>query len=217
MVEPNSYWTLTSPFATIIGLYTNVSEGGFLDGDQRKWLVNELQTAPTDRALIVAMHHSPFLFTPAGGSAYLMGELQDAINKGRRVPNIVLSATANLYQRIEVQVTPQISVPFLVVGNGGYAPLFRQASGATVGDWDREHNARLQASVSDRHGFVTLQLTPSSIGGSLTAVEQAPGAAAPAVETADTFTYSSKVLRLKDGEQVNWRPVKQVAADADQQ
>ncbi|MBA3947351.1 MAG: metallophosphoesterase, partial [Herpetosiphonaceae bacterium] len=55
--QPNVYWTLETPFATIIGLYTNVPEGGRLDNDQITWLQLELQHAPADRALLVTMHH----------------------------------------------------------------------------------------------------------------------------------------------------------------
>lgn len=28
MIQPNVYWTLEAPFVTIIGLYTNLPEGG---------------------------------------------------------------------------------------------------------------------------------------------------------------------------------------------
>src|SRR5207245_8156426 len=34
MTQPNVYWTLETPLATIIGLYTNVPEGGKLGNDQ---------------------------------------------------------------------------------------------------------------------------------------------------------------------------------------
>ena len=41
MIQPNVYWTLEATFATIIGLYTNVPEGGMLDQDQIDWLQKE--------------------------------------------------------------------------------------------------------------------------------------------------------------------------------
>src|SRR5258708_35927553 len=57
MTQPHVYWTLEAPFVTIIGLYTNVPEAGKLDTDQIAWFVNELRTAPADKALRVAWHH----------------------------------------------------------------------------------------------------------------------------------------------------------------
>ena len=46
--QPNVYWTLVHPWLRIIGLYTNVPEGGQLAGDQLAWLVGELRAAPAD-------------------------------------------------------------------------------------------------------------------------------------------------------------------------
>ena len=37
MTQPFFYWTLTTPFATFIGLYSNVPEHGRLDDQQRAW------------------------------------------------------------------------------------------------------------------------------------------------------------------------------------
>jgi 3',5'-cyclic AMP phosphodiesterase CpdA len=62
MTQPNVYWTLQAPYATIIGLYTNVPVGGQLDNDQIAWFQAELQAAPQERALIVAMHHPIYSF-----------------------------------------------------------------------------------------------------------------------------------------------------------
>src|SRR5574337_159619 len=37
MTQPNVYWTLDAPFLTIIGLYSNVPEGGQFQQDQLDW------------------------------------------------------------------------------------------------------------------------------------------------------------------------------------
>jgi hypothetical protein len=50
---PNVYWTLVTPLATIVGMYTNVPEGGSIDSTQQQWVTNEFATAPTDRAFIL--------------------------------------------------------------------------------------------------------------------------------------------------------------------
>jgi hypothetical protein len=42
MTQPNVYWTLATPYATIIGLYTNVPVGGYVDDKQKAWLIKEL-------------------------------------------------------------------------------------------------------------------------------------------------------------------------------
>ena len=39
MTQPNVYWTLLHDWATIIGLYTNVPEGGAIADDQLRWLM----------------------------------------------------------------------------------------------------------------------------------------------------------------------------------
>src|SRR5579859_2753045 len=46
MVQPNVYWTLLTPFANIVGLYSNVPEGGDIRPPQVEWYQNELQTLP---------------------------------------------------------------------------------------------------------------------------------------------------------------------------
>jgi len=70
MTQPYVYWTLNTPFATIIGLYSNVD--GTLDArgtsEQLQWFQQQVQSAPADKALIVAVHHPPYsLDTTHGG------------------------------------------------------------------------------------------------------------------------------------------------------
>ncbi len=42
MTEPNVYWTLETPFVNIIGLYSNVPEGGEIRQEQFDWFVNAI-------------------------------------------------------------------------------------------------------------------------------------------------------------------------------
>ena len=62
MTQPYVYWTLNTPFATIIGLYSNVD--GTLDArgtsEQLQWFQQRVHNAPADKALIVAVHHPPY-------------------------------------------------------------------------------------------------------------------------------------------------------------
>ena len=46
MTLPNVYWTLDSPFVTIVGMYTNVPEHGSIDSEQQQWLTHELADRP---------------------------------------------------------------------------------------------------------------------------------------------------------------------------
>jgi hypothetical protein len=73
---PYPYWRLDTPLAWIIGLYTNVSNGGVLDdpkkhkhpkdGPQYKWLVDQLSyckaqnASGTPRAILLALHYPPY-------------------------------------------------------------------------------------------------------------------------------------------------------------
>ncbi len=118
---PNPYFTLNCPLAVIVGMYSNVPEGGSIDSVQQQWLTNEFATAPKDKALIVAVHHPVYSFDDHhSGSARMADALQQAINDSRRVPNLVLAAHVHNYQRIEREIVPGVQTPFLVAGNGGY-------------------------------------------------------------------------------------------------
>src|SRR5215210_387521 len=90
MTQPNVFWTLQAPFVTIVGLYTNVPEGGWLDDDQVAWVTSELNDAPRDKALLVAMHHPIYSADSYhSGSAYMGGVLDQAIGESGRTPDAV--------------------------------------------------------------------------------------------------------------------------------
>src|SRR5262249_34670071 len=70
MTQPYVYWVLEAPFLTLIGVYSNVD--GELDGrgtnEQLRWLKQQLDAAPRDKCLLVAVHHPPYsLDTSHGG------------------------------------------------------------------------------------------------------------------------------------------------------
>jgi len=77
MIQPYAYWRLDTPLAYIIGLYSNIVNGGMLDdptapgdfktGPQYQWLVGELQAAAAanrqnspKRAVLLAVHYPPY-------------------------------------------------------------------------------------------------------------------------------------------------------------
>ncbi len=126
MTQPNCYWTLAAPFATIIGLYSNVP--GELDHNatrQFDWLVGELRAAPADRFVIVAVHHPPYSRdTSHGGYGTIGDALDGAIRASNRVPHLVLNGHVHNYQRFERDMTAFGSpraTSYVVAGAGGYA------------------------------------------------------------------------------------------------
>lgn len=223
---PNPYFTLTCPLATIVGVYSNVPEGGSIDSVQQQWLTNELATAPKDKALIVAIHHPIYSFDDHhSGSPRMADALQHAINDSRRVPNLVLTAHVHNYQRIEREIVSGQQTPFLVVGNGGYyhlhgmnigepAPALAAAHSAharpahdkavpdqpTPKAYDTETGARLIFSNHTNHGYCTLAIDKDTISGSVTLVEDG---AYPALSAADTFCYPAAALFLAENATVS--------------
>src|SRR5579883_217713 len=80
MTQPNVYWTLLTPLTTIIGLYTNVPEGGKIGLNQLNWFKKELAEADKNKSLILALHHP--IYSAYGhhpGSQYLKGIVEEAV------------------------------------------------------------------------------------------------------------------------------------------
>ena len=123
MTQPYVYWTLESPFATIVGLYSNVD--GSLDGrgtnEQQTWFEGQMRSAPADRCLIVAVHHPPYsLDSDHGGSPAILAALERAISRTGRIPDAVFSGHVHNYQRFTRELDGR-QIPFVVAGAGGYA------------------------------------------------------------------------------------------------
>jgi acid phosphatase type 7 len=194
---PNVYWTLVTPMATIIGLYTNVPEGGSIDSVQQQWLTNEFATAPTDRALILALHHPIYSFDVFhSGSSKMADVLENAIRDTGRVPNLVLTGHVHDYQRIEQTIAPDGPTPFIVTGNGGYHNL--HAVHSKPGDKSPDTGAVLKYVADKSWGFITLTIDKKWITGVTTEVDRA----AQVKQSADTFKYSAKPIILKNPKSV---------------
>lgn len=124
MTQPYVYWTLDGPFATIIGLYSNVD--GSLDAagesQQQAWFEQQLKAAATDKCLILAVHHPCFsLDIEHGGYPVILAALQHAAKASGRWPDIVLSGHVHDYQRFTQKLDNGNQIPHLVIGDGGYA------------------------------------------------------------------------------------------------
>ncbi|HUI94421.1 MAG TPA: metallophosphoesterase [Xanthobacteraceae bacterium] len=192
---PNVYWTLVTPMATIIGMYTNVPEHGSIDSTQQQWVTNEFATAADDRALIFALHHPIYSFDVFhSGSSKMADVLENAIRDTGRVPNLVLSGHVHNYQRIEQTIAPGGPTPFVVIGNGGYHNLHQVHS--AVGDKAADSNAVLKA-FAVQWGFMTLTIDKKTISGVATVIDRDG-----TVTQGDAFSYPAAPIRLKDPKSV---------------
>ena len=123
MTQPYVYWTLQTPLATIVGLYSNVD--GTLDArgtsEQQQWFQQQVSAAPADKALILAVHHPPYsLDTTHGGYPDIGIAIDRIIQATGRVPTAVLSGHVHSYQRFERDLGTK-KVPYIIAGGGGYA------------------------------------------------------------------------------------------------
>jgi hypothetical protein len=193
---PNVYWTLVTPLATIVGLYSNVPEGGSIDSTQQMWVTHEFATAPTDRPLIFALHHPIYSFDAYhSGSSKMADVLENAIRDTGRVPNLVLSGHVHDYQRIEQTIAPGGPTPFIVMGNGGYHNLHKVHS--NVGDKAADTGAVLKAANDKCWGFLTLTIDKKTIAGTTTEVDRTG-----AVASGDSFSYPTRTVMLREPKSV---------------
>ena len=170
MIQPNVYWTLNTPFATIIGLYTNVPEGGVVEDDQVAWFVGELKAAPKDRALIVALHHPVYsLDTYHSGSKPMGTLLANSFASAGRSADMVFTAHVHNYQRFTIADADGNGVtPYFVAGQGGYHNLHKVAKVngqplITPYAVPGQAGVTLNSYYDDRFGFLRLEVSPEEI------------------------------------------------------
>ncbi|WP_428375550.1 metallophosphoesterase family protein [Lichenicoccus sp.] len=206
MIQPNVYWTLNTPFATIIGLYTNVPEGGVVEADQAAWFVGELQAAPTDRALIVALHHPIYsLDTYHSGSKPMATLLANSFASAGRSADMVFTAHVHNYQRFSIADVDGGGVtPYFVAGQGGYHNLHKVAkiNGQpliTPYAVPGQSGVTLNSYYDDRFGFLRLEVSPNEIAVSAYTVPrpQEPWDQVPTLF--DTMRFDWKQRRLVTG------------------
>lgn len=139
MTQPGVYFALDAPFARIIGLYSNTSEGateGMISGsiignEQVTFLADRLKELAEERkmgharALILATHHPPFTgssqHVPSPG---MLRDIDGACQQTGVWPDLVLSGHAHLYERYtRTMKADGREIPYIVAGNGGYFNL----------------------------------------------------------------------------------------------
>jgi len=124
MTQPYVYWTLDAPFATIIGLYSNVD--GSLDpigvAQQQAWFEQQLKAADPKKCLILAVHHPCFsLDEMHGGYPDIFAAIHDAATHAKRWPDLIMGGHVHDYQRFTQDLDDGSQIPHLVMGSGGYA------------------------------------------------------------------------------------------------
>jgi len=172
---PYVYWTFATPWATIIGLFSNVGETeGEIHQDQIDWFKGELTAADPNLALIVTVHHPPFSGDVEHSGSSAVGKvLFDSFAATKRYPNLILSGHVHNYQRFTNVVSGpkgSLQIPCVVAGAGGYTKLgkLQQIQGAypdptrplAVGS-----GLTLETYDHDDFGFLRLEVNKTQITG----------------------------------------------------
>ena len=153
MTQPGVYFTLDTPFVSIIGLYSNVldgpgvisSQGGHfpIGDDQLSFLTSELERLKpphgAQRTVILALHHPPLSADAKhGGSTGVVADIDASCKAAGAWPDIVLSGHAHLYQRFTRTMSNGKQIPYIVAGCGGFAATAPKSAiphaPVTVGD-----------------------------------------------------------------------------------
>jgi Icc-related predicted phosphoesterase len=202
MDQPNVYWTLTAPFVTIIGLYSNVPSGGQIAQDQIDWLTAELAAADPTKALFVAVHHPPYSADAHHGGSQHIGDIIDGAvdnalrqNPAARRPDMVLTGHVHDYQRFTRTLDSGEQVPYIVAGAGGYHNLHLMAKDSNGGTlqtpWQTpDPGVVLESYADDDFGYLRLEISAATVVGTYSTVGYKPKA--PAAGVRDTFTLDLK-------------------------
>ncbi|HJU14508.1 MAG TPA: metallophosphoesterase [Candidatus Nitrosotalea sp.] len=199
MTQPNVYWTLEAPFVTIIGLYSNVPEGGQFEQGQIDWFRGELADAPKDKALIVSVHHPAYSAdNEHGGSSTIEQVLDDAFSSSGRSADLVLTGHVHNYQRFIRQFNGK-DITYIVAGSGGYHNLHKLNPyyGNSISLPFRMPNVdglTLENYCVDHFGFMGLQVTQDAILGKYYTVPNAGDDWSEQYKTVDTFQIDRSAL-----------------------
>lgn len=179
MTQPYVYWALECNLAYIVGLYTNVPSGGVIFSDQAIWAIDQIKSAPTDRPLIVALHHPPYSADAHHGGSAGMADILDHIFKAAgRYPEMVIAGHVHNYQRFE-RVIDNKKILYIVNGTGGYHNLHEMARDADnrpiICPWvvPNMEGLSLQAYCDNAWGLLQISvLADKSIHGSYISVDR---------------------------------------------
>jgi hypothetical protein len=205
MVQPNVYWTLLTPLANIIGLYSNVPAGGEIQQPQIDWLVSELRTLPADVPFLVALHHPVYSTDDHhSGSTAMKKVLKDAATQANRHPDMILAGHVHNYQRLTKNRPDSTQVLYLVTGAGGYHNLHHimkvngqpMITPVTFDDNDGDP-VTLERYQDDHHGFLRMTITKDLITGSYYQVPRPQEPFSKGNQLIDYFEFDWKTKQYK--------------------
>ncbi|MDB5285979.1 MAG: metallophosphoesterase [Mucilaginibacter sp.] len=163
MPQPNVYWTLDTPLATIIGLHSNVPKYGVITAEQREWFIAELKAADPDKMLIVCVHHAPYSADINHSSSLYMIDLLNGVFEETGIrPDIVFSGHVHNYQRFSKANADNTNTPYIVAGAGGFDELHSIAAITDerfTADSPLFAGVKLENYCDDRHGFLKITVT----------------------------------------------------------
>jgi hypothetical protein len=157
--QPGVYWLLNTPFADIIGLYSNVAENpGYIaastiGNSQKTWLTGTLKNLAAgrakgeERALILAVHHPPIASATLGShgpSTAMLADIDACCTAADLTPDLFLTGHAHNYQRWTRKFSfggSDYQTPFFVAGTGGRGTdLVAKADNSTQGEFTYEES-----------------------------------------------------------------------------
>jgi 3',5'-cyclic AMP phosphodiesterase CpdA len=203
MTQPNVYWTLLTPLVNIVGLYSNVPDGGEIKSPQTEWLVEELQSLPADVPIIVTLHHPVYSAdTYHSGSPTMKATLESAAEAAGRHPDLVVAGHVHDYQRLTKVMADGSQIPYLVTGAGGYHNLHsivkvnRHSLVTPVQFTDKGGDTvTLESYVDDRFGFLRFEVDQSSFTGRYFTVPRPQEPFSKGSQLVDLFKYDWKAKR----------------------
>jgi hypothetical protein len=203
MTQPNVYWTLLTPMASFVGLYSNVPAGGEIIAPQTSWLENELKTLPADIPLFVALHHPIYSADDHhSGSTYMKQVIEAAAQSAGRHPDMILAGHVHNYQRLTKTQPDGSQVPYLVTGAGGYYNLHHimkvngeQMIPPVTFDDKQGDPVTLERYSADHHGFLRMEVTADLITGRYYTVPREHEPYSKGNQLLDYFEYDWKNKR----------------------
>jgi calcineurin-like phosphoesterase family protein len=147
-IQPGVYFTLEAPFVRILGLYSNCLEDPGVISQQSGAKtsypnISNVQIAFLNAALkrikkekfagavIIAVHHPPYVAAHSSGkpvpqkhtgNSLMLADIDSACQAAGVWPHAVISGHAHNYQRF-TRTNGSRQTPFVVLGNGGHAPI----------------------------------------------------------------------------------------------
>jgi 3',5'-cyclic AMP phosphodiesterase CpdA len=168
------YWTLVHDWLRIIGLYSNVPEGGQFADEQLRWLTEELRASPADATVLLAMHQPVYAADVTHGSNLTLADaLDDCFAEAGRGPDAVFTGHAHNYQRFARRLGDR-EIPYIVAGAGGYHERHTIGTGVPTlpASFQGLDHVSLQAYEDQVHGFMTVTASPRGADVAYTAVTE---------------------------------------------